>query len=112
MDLAMRLIKDLSVDRAVFVWTGNGTSILSPQLYSLTAARDWWVKHMFDAFEGQERRQSLIDRRRSQTSAKSEADAITYNRRNHQGRRKTDADISVDHDLYTVKLKKLVAGMT
>ena len=101
----MELVKDLSDSGIIFYWVDEVGIRISPELATLNLAHEWYQQTLFDAYKGQERRVSMIDRR----SDRCKRDAMVRNyisaQANPNGRRISDAAAEVNLDLVKKKLK-------
>lgn len=102
----MKLIKDLVDDRIVYYWTIE-EGVISPMLASLELASEWYVKFVHEGYTGEERRTSLIDRRRLYTKRDKTRNTEILPT-NPIGRRKTDVGVVVAEDISADKIQKLV----
>lgn len=101
----MKLVKDLSDEGVVLYWVEDESHVVSPHLRTLMDAEEWWKKHMFAQYSGDERRGSIYDRRRDLTMRQHFEFSDKFTRLHPNGRRATDTPVSVDVDLFQQKLK-------
>ncbi|WP_299183401.1 hypothetical protein [uncultured Neptuniibacter sp.] len=104
----MKLVKDLNENGIVFYWIDDSGEQISPDLYCLIVAEEWWKTYLFSQYEGAERRKSIIDRRHDLEKRKMMERNHKFSRQNPQGRRKTDQPIKVDIDLVKEKLEEFL----
>jgi len=100
----MRLVKDLIDSRIVLYWTADSGKQLSTYLASLNQAEEWWKAYMFSRYDGDERRQSVLDRRTNFEKRKRIARSNEPIPVSAYGRRRTDIPVSVDVDLVADKV--------
>ncbi len=103
----MKLVKDLSDSGSiVFYWTyDEAGEAISPELKTLQLADEWRKNYLFSQYEGMERRQSIIDRRKNGDKRKKMEKNYKSSRQNPQGRRESDQTVNVDIDLFQEKIK-------
>ena len=105
--MTMQLVKDLSDIDIVFYWIDEAGEIVSPQLYSLPVAEEWYKRFVFSLYDGRERRRSIVDRRSNDDRRKNMDRNQRFGRRNPAGRRAADKPVYVSIDLTKDKLKQL-----
>lgn len=101
----MQLVKDLSPSGIIYFWVDENLEKISPDIPTLQLADEWRTHFIFSQFEGMERRNSFIDRRKDDTQREELDKNLFHNRLNPVGRRVTDEPIKVDVDLAVEKLK-------
>lgn len=106
----MKLVKDLSEEGVVLYWVGDDAKAVSPHLPTVVDAEEWWKKYMFAQYEGEERRASIYDRRKDLVMRKHFEFSDKFVRLNPNGRRKTDAPVMVDVDLFQKKLQSFYSA--
>jgi hypothetical protein len=110
MEVDMQLVKDLIEGRIVFYWMDEHGEVVSEFLHSFIEAEEWWKTFMFSQYSGEERRQSICDRRQDAETRKKLEFREKYNRTNPIGRRVTDVPVTVDLDLSKEKIEQLYTG--
>ncbi|MBV1789505.1 hypothetical protein KQ940_15730 [Marinobacterium sp. D7] len=103
----MRLVKDLVDSRIVLYWTADTGKQLSTYLASLSQAEEWWKAYMFSRYDGEERRQSILDRRTNAEKRRRIVQSSELIPISPYGRRRTDIPVKVDVDLVADKLNTL-----
>ncbi|MGB0204674.1 MAG: hypothetical protein ACPF9K_06450 [Neptuniibacter sp.] len=99
-----QLVKDFHKEKIIFYWIDKNKKRISPPLPSLNHAKDWLIAEQFASYEGNERREPKVDRRRT---GKFEANC----RRKHQenGRRIPDKPIKVDINIADKKIEAMLS---
>lgn len=104
-DGPVQLVKDLSPSGIVYYWIDEWSEKISPDIPTLQLADEWRTRFVFSKFEGIERRNSFLDRRKDSNQRKELDKNLFHNRLNPVGRRETDEPITIDIDLAVEKLK-------
>lgn len=104
----MKLVKDLGANGVVLYWSGAKAKKLSPDLYNITEAEEWWKTYHFAQYQGEERRASIHDRRQDEVKRGFYDAGNRFFRTNPNGRRATDKPVKVDVDLSQLKLKLMM----
>lgn len=110
MEVDVKLIKDLIEGRIVFYWMDENGEVVSTYLHSFIEAEEWWKMFMFSQYSGEERRQSICDRRQDMDTRRKLEFREKFNRTNPTGRRVTDIPVTVDLDLSKEKIEQLYIG--
>ncbi|EAR61587.1 hypothetical protein [Neptuniibacter caesariensis] len=104
----LKLIKDLDNYRYVYYWACPDQGRVSPELPTILHASEWIIEHQTENYQGQERRQSNLDRRKVKSKARTPDEELVFSRReNPEGRRITDKVPVIDLDLCPEKLKSM-----
>ncbi len=104
----MELVKDLSDSGIVFYWIDEMGGRISPELATLNLAHEWHQQALFEAYSGEERRVSVIDRRSDRSRRDSMVRNYISSQANPHGRRASDVADEVDLDLVKEKLKEFL----
>ncbi|MBR9882385.1 hypothetical protein [Marinobacterium lacunae] len=80
---------------------------MSTYLASLSQAEEWWKAYMFSRYQGEERRQSVLDRRTNFEKRRRIAQSNELIPMSPYGRRSTDIPVKVDVDRVSEKLNAL-----
>ncbi|MBQ0785502.1 MAG: hypothetical protein KBT66_14820 [Amphritea sp.] len=104
----MELVKDLSDSGIVFYWIDEAGGRISPELATLNLAHEWHQQALFEAYSGEERRVSVIDRRSDRNKRDSMLRNYISSQANPNGRRASDVADEVDLDLVKEKLKEFL----
>lgn len=105
LDAVLRLVKDLSVSGIVYFWIDNDSMKVSPDIPTLLLAEEWRTGFLFADFDGVEKRQSQIDRRKDKHQRIDVDEQLLSDRSHPEGRRLADLPVKVDIDLAAEKLK-------
>ncbi|EAR60457.1 hypothetical protein [Neptuniibacter caesariensis] len=101
----MLLVKDFNESGFIYYWVDENQDQVSPYIPTFKLAEEWRTRYLFDQYEGNERRLSLIDRRKDESTRKEFDRSLDIVRTNPQGRREADEPVKVDIDLSVEKLK-------
>lgn len=110
MNADLFLVKNLHNDRVVFYWIDKKGKRVSPVQHTQSHAEDWWKTYAFAQYEGQERRKTIMDRRKC-TKTRNIMDQRNKIATDPVGRRYTDHPIKVSFDLYDKKIKRIVTSL-
>lgn len=102
----MKLVKDLTDDGIIFYWIDEAGDPISTDLRTLDDAREWRVLYLHNAYQGAERRTSIIDRRYNSEKRQYMEQNHQFARGKSQGRREADILVTVDTDLAAQKIKE------
>lgn len=108
----MKLVKDLHNHRVVYYWVDDDRVRFSPVLPSLTAAKEWRTTHLYQEYQGWNRRTSHVDRRRYQHKRNNLALDHEQMALLTSGRRTSDRTSKVAIDRAQPKLAALFAHYT
>lgn len=96
---ALKLVKDFRMGKFLLFWCDAlSNERVSPVLRSMEYAEEWWVKHHFDLYGGQERRATIVDRRKLHQERIKRTASSHFLGASPDGRRYTDREINVDDD--------------
>ncbi|WP_420600646.1 hypothetical protein [Neptuniibacter sp.] len=104
------LVKNLHQERVVFYWVNKLGKRVSPLRSTQNLAEEWWKNHMFSSYAGQERRKTIIDRRKcfnTRTIMNQRTNIAT----DPVGRRITDHPFTVTFNLYNKKIQEFVTSI-
>jgi hypothetical protein len=104
----MMLVKDLSDSGIIFYWVDAAGGRISPELATLNLAHEWHQQALFEAYSGEERRVSVIDRRSDWDKRDIMVRNYISSQANPHGRRASDVVAEVDLDLVKEKLKEFL----
>lgn len=100
-----KLVKDFIDYQFTFYWVNDRNEQISPDLPTLTHAREWIVKFTNGQYRGADRRKRTYDRRYAngpiRDSRLSQRTAFS------RGRRATDKPVEVEFDLSVIKIDEL-----
>lgn len=95
----LKLVKDFSAGEFLLFWCDVATDErASPILHTLEHAEEWWLNHHFNLYKGEERRSSVVDRRKLHQERAKRATSSHFIGASPDGRRYTDRAIKVDDD--------------
>lgn len=101
----MKLVKDLNPSGIVYFWINDLSEQISPDIPTFQLAEEWRTRFIFSQYEGNERRTSVIDRRKDQDQRLNVDRSLDASRSKPEGRREADSKIQIDIDLAVEKLK-------
>lgn len=110
MATSLLLVKNLHQERVVFYWVSKLGKRVSPLKNTQELAEEWWKTFMFSTYEGQERRRTIIDRRKC-FNTRTIMDQRTNIATDPVGRRITDHPLEVKFNLYDKKIKEFVTSI-
>lgn len=95
----LKLVKDFKAGEFLLYWCDALTKErTSPLLHSMENAEEWWLKHQFNLYSGEERRATIVDRRKLHQERAKRATSSHFIGASPDGRRYTDRRIEVDED--------------
>jgi hypothetical protein len=101
----LQLVKDFKRYQISFYWINAEKKQVSPDLPTLNHAKEWYFEHLFDQFNGVNRRKRKFDRRHSGHNEAELHSKRSFKKPN--GRRSTDKPIKVEIDLSEKKISNL-----
>jgi hypothetical protein len=101
----IRLVKDFQEYQFIYYWIDNYDEKISPDLPTLTHAKEWLIQRKGARYCGPERRNRICDRRYESSSQRN--NYTSKRSASKLGRRQSDAAFEVVIDLSKDKVRKL-----